>query len=1083
MMRTLRYQRARHYLRVSKRNRALVGLLSLLLLAPKLHSALANEAERITSGFENQEQVTVTGTVRDADTDEPISAVTISSQGNAIGATDVLGNFSVRVVLGGTISFASVGYTTQRQEITSGAALTIHMVSASQDVGEVIVTALGIQREAKGLGYAVSTIKGDELTSAISNNWSDGLKGKVAGLNLTQASSGPINSTRINLRGDRSLSGNNEALIVIDGIPMVNGQLSSGVSDAYGVGGADVPIDFGNGLSDINPDDIESVTVLKGAAATALYGSRAGNGALIVTTKSGTKRQGLGISINSNTSFNDVLRWPEYQYEYGQGTNQRNANGELFYSYDPSEDGPNTGSTSSAFGPKFNGQYYYQYDPATGAQSTERLPWVPYKDNIKGFWQTGHTFMNNVALEGGTERYSGRFSLGHTKNKWIMPNTGFERIVAAVNNRFEVNDKLSISSRISYTNKFSDNLPATGYNNQSIAYFMIFQNPNIDLDVYRPRWQPGLEQMEQIHPFSSFIDNPFIIAHEMTNGLRNHNIEGNVQVNYAFNPNWDIMMRTGLNYRQDFRDMKRPWGTAQFIQGYYKEQDAMWMEHNTDVLVNYKERLTEKINMTIGVGGNIRKEQAQSKSTSANGLMLPGIFKLSNALNNLYVEPFRMEKQVNGLFAMANFSFDEKVFIDVTARNDWASTLPKENNSYFYPSITSSFILSDIFNMPRQISFAKLRASFAQVGSDTDPYRLHKVYGQNIFPGSVTTPSTMNNAELKPEVSNSFETGVNFSLFNNSITADVNYYYNTTINQVLRVPVDITTGYSFAFINGGKIKNEGIEIMLTGRPFRGDFSWTPTITWAKNDNRILELSSDVELEQQVIMTSGTASIIAVKGGTTGDIWGAGLVRNEEGQVVFDANTGHSVRSEQKYIGNAYPAWRGGFHNEFRYKNFMLNALVDGQYGGIIYSQTHHKMSEQGKLKHTLKGRDEGYIIGDGVVQNPDGSYSPNTTQVPVNSFYSDYYRRANIETNSLDASYLKLRELRLEYAFPQHIAQRMKLSRLAVALYGRDLLLISKFPIFDPETASLNGATIMPGVEMGQLPTPRTFGFNLNLTL
>lgn len=1031
-----------------------------------------------------QQKIRVQGRVLDESTGLPLEGVSIRMGSVAITQTSSNGSFDFEIEPGATVNFMLIGYSPiPRTFTTSTTEVIITLQNESQDIEEVVVTALGIEREAKGLGYAVTTVSGDDLTNAASSNWSDGLKGKVAGLNLTQASSGPINSTRINLRGDRSLSGNNEALIVIDGIPMVNGQLSSGVGDAYGVGGADVPIDFGNGLSDINPDDIESVTVLKGAAATALYGSRAGNGALIITTKSGKNKKGLGISVNSNTSINDVLRWPEYQYEYGQGTNQRNSEGELFYSYQPSEDGPNTGSTSSAFGPKFDGQRYFQYDPATGMQSSERLPWVPHKDNIKGFWRLGHTLMNSVAIEGGTESYSGRFSLGHTKNEWIMPNTGFERIVAAVNNNFNVTDKFTISSRISYTNKFSDNLPATGYNNQSIAYFMIFQNPNIDLDVYRPRWKPGLEQVEQIHPFSSFIDNPFIIAYEMTNGLKSHNMEGNIQLNYQFSDKWDAMIRTGLNYRQDFRNMKRPWSTAQFSRGYYKEQDAMWMEHNTDVLVNYHEQLSDKIKMTLGVGGNIRKEVADSKSTSATGLMLPGIFKLSNAANNLYVEPFKSERQVNGLFGLANFSFDDKIFVDLTARNDWSSTLPEGNNSYFYPSITSSFILSDIFELPQLVSFAKLRLSYAQVGSDTEPYRLYKVYSQSPFPGSAASPSTKNNDKLKPEISDSFEAGVNFSLFRNRLTADVNYYYNTTVNQVLRVPVDITTGYSFAYINGGKIRNDGLEIMLTGRPVRGDFSWTPTITWAKNNNKILELSDDLELQQQTIMTSGTASIVAVKGGTTGDIWGAGLVRNEEGKVIYNANTGHSLRSEQKYIGNAYPSWKAGFHNEFRYKNISLNALVDGQYGGIIYSQTHHKMTEQGKLKHTLKGRDEGFIIGDGVVQNEDGTYSPNTKQVPVQSYYSDYYRRANIETNSLDASYLKLREVRIDYTFPQSIAERMKLSQLSVGLYGRDLLLISNFPIFDPETASLNGATIMPGVEMGQLPTPRTFGFNLNLSL
>lgn len=1030
-----------------------------------------------------QDEVAISGTVRSEQTNEPISGVTIRVNNESISSTDDNGRFEINVKANDLISFESIGFVKKEQRFQSNQSnITIFLQDSSVDISEVVVTALGIEREAKGLGYGVSTVKGDALTESKSTNWSDGLKGKVAGLDLTQASSGPINSTRISLRGDQSLSGNNEALVVIDGTPMVNGQLSSGVSDAYGVGGTDVPIDFGNGLSDLNPDDIESISVLKGAAATALYGSRAGNGALIITTKSGKDTKGLGITFNSNTSVDDVLRWPDYQYEYGQGTNARNDDGEMYYSYEPSEDGANTGSTSSAFGPKFEGQKYYQYDPKTGEQSTERLPWRPYKDNIKGFWRTGHTFMNNIAVEGGGDKYNGRFSLGHTKNEWLMPNTGFERIAASLRNQYNVTDKFTITSRLSYTTKTSDNLPATGYNNQSIAYFMTFQNPNIDLDVYRPMWQEGLEQIEQIHPFSSFIDNPFVIAYEMTNGLKNKNIDGNVQANYTFNSKWDLMLRTGLNYRQDLREMRRPYSSARYSRGYYKEQDAFWLEHNTDFLVNYNEDLSDKIKMTLGAGGNIRKEESKSVSAEANGLILPGVYKMSNAQNEIFYNPRKYQKQVNSLYALANFAFDDKIFVDITGRNDWSSSLPKGNNSYFYPSISSSFVLSDIFELPNQISFAKLRLSAAQVGSDTDPYRLSKVFQPSNFPGSAELPTTRNNSELKPEISNSFESGINFSLFNNRLTADVNYYYNTTKNQVLRIPVEVSTGYNYTYINGGKIRNKGIEILLTGRPVRGDFTWEPTITWSKNDNKILELSKDVEQQQQVIMQSGTASIIAVEGGTTGDIWGAGTVRSPEGEVVFDKNTGQALRSEVRYIGNAYPSWKAGFQNQFRYKNFMLSASIDGQYGGIIYSQTHHKMTEQGKLKHTLKGRDEGFIVGDGVVENDDGTFSPNTKEVEVSSFYSDYYRRANIETNSLDASYLKLREVRFEYTFPNEVAQRINLSRLSLAVYGRNLLLISDFPIFDPETASLNGATIMPGVEMGQLPTPRTFGLNLNLS-
>jgi len=340
---------------------------------------------------------------------------------------------------------------------------------------------------------------------------------------------------------------------------------------------------------------------------------------------------------------------------------------------------------------------------------------------------------------------------------------------------------------------------------------------------------------------------------------------------------------------------------------------------------------------------------------------------------------------------------------------------------------------------------------------------------------------------LKPERTDSWEAGTNFGLFNNRINADVNYYHTTTKDQVLLVPLDVTTGFSSAYINGGVIKNSGVEVMLSGRPVVTDnFSWTSTVTWAKNKNEIVELSEDYDGYQQILAQSGSGGvqIIGVKGGSTGDIWGFGLVRNPEGQIIYDAKTGLPSRpTEKQYIGNGYADWKGGFHNEFSYKNISLSVLVDGQYGGIVYSQTNHKLTEQGKLAHTIPGREEGGIIGDGVVLNADGSYSPNTTKVPVNTFYGDFYRRANVETNSFDASYLKLREVRFEYRLPKSLISRLKISGASVAVYGRDLAMISKFPIFDPETAALNGGTIMPGVEMGQMPSTRTFGLNLRLQL
>lgn len=1041
-------------------------------------------------GVISQETVDIKGQVKDGN-GETLPGVTIMVNGKAIAHTGVNGDFAVKAPVNGTLTASMIGYKTFTTTISRAeTSLLIVLSDDANELNEVVVTALGIKRESKALGYAVSTIKGSDVSEAMPNNWTDGLKGKVAGLNLTQAGSGPINSTRINLRGDRSLDASkNEALIVVDGVPMINGRVSSGVDQAYGAGSSgadkDVPVDFGNGLSDINPDDIESITVLKGAAATALYGSRAGNGALIITTKKGTTRGGLGITINSNNSIDDILRWPDYQYEYGQGNNNRNKAGDLYYSYQASEDGANTGSTSSAFGPKFDGQSYFQYDPTVEGQSATRQPWVPHKDNIKGFYRTGYTLTNSVALDGATDKFSGRTSITHTKNEWIMPNTGFERLVASFNSSMKFTDKLTVNAKVSYTNKNSDNLPATGYNNQSIAYFMIFQNPNVDLKWYEPRWKKGYDQVQQIHPFSSYIENPYVIAYDMTNSLSSYNLDGNLQANYAFNNKWNLMVRSGLNMRQDRRAQRRPWDTANFPQGYYKEQDVYFFESNADALITYKEELNADIKITASMGGNLLNFQTKQSNGVARGLMLPGVYKLSNASTQALAEFELTEKKINSLYALTNFSYKDKIYLDITGRNDWSSTLPSHNNSYFYPSVSTSYILNELFKLPSVVNFAKARLSWAQVGTDTDPYRLAKYYSQSPFPGSTNAPSILFNADLKPEISTSWEGGINVALFNNRLTTDINFYTNSTINQVLTVPVDITTGYSQAFINGGKIRNQGVEIMLTGTPVSTEeFTWNTTLTWAKNVNKILELSADVEGDQQIVAQSGNASIIAKVGGTTGDIYGFGLVRNDQGEVVFDAKTGLALRpSDVQKIGTAYPDWRGGFQNEFRYKNFRMTVLLDGQYGGIVYSQSFHKMTEQGKLSHTLLGRETGTVVGQGVVLNQDGTYSPNTIPVNINTWYGDYYRRANVETNSFDASYLKLREVRIEYNFPKSLVSKWRLNGASIAVFGRNLAMISKFPIFDPETASLNGATIMPGVEMGQLPTPRTWGLNINLKL
>ena len=1042
-----------------------------------------------------QQKIPVRGTVQNQ-AGEPLPAVTIiATQDKEIvsSTSSADGDFVLQLSAPGRydVVFSSAGYLPHRQTIATTTAdmkpLIIRLNTDEKNLDEVVVTALGIKREQKALGYAAQSLNEKAVSDARSNNWVNSLSGKVAGLNIVAPGSGPLNSTRITLRGDASLNAdNNNALIVVDGIPMNNKGVSSGVSNAYGAGsGSDVPIDFGNGISDINPDDIESITVLKGPGAAALYGSRAGNGAILITTKSGARKEkGIGITFNSNVSANTVLHWPDYQYEYGQGTGKAlNAAGEKYYSYGGSADGASTSGTSSAYGPKFEGQEYFQYDPEVEGQSPERRPWVPYKNNIKDFWRTGYTVTNNIAMEGGNDKGSARASLTHSKNEWIMPNTGFERVTAALNFNFKISERLKVTAKASYTNKKSDNLPATGYNNQSIAYFMIFQNPNVDLNWYRPIWKKGQQHIDQIHPFSSFIDNPYLIAYEMTNSINSNAVIGNIAATYDFSKNLDLMIRSGIDLNNEFRAQKRPYSSANYQRGYYKEQNIQFYEINTDFLLSYRKSISKDHRITAAVGGNAMTRMYNRVDGAVEGLIIPGVYKLNNGISNPLMYNDDQNKKVNSLYGMATYSWRDRVFLDLTARNDWSSTLPEDNYGYFYPSVNTSFIISELVNLPAIISFAKTRFSFAQGGNDTRSYMTNKYYGPSDFPGSGSVATTLYNRNFKPEISNSFEAGVDLRFFKNRVSIDATVYRNITENQILEVPLDPTTGYSRALLNAGKVRNQGFELVLNTQPVAGrNFNWNSIITWSTNKNTVLELAEGMDGRQD-IGYGGNATLQARIGGSTGDIYGFGFVRDPDGNIVYN-NSGLPARpAEIQYIGSAYAKWRGGFRNEVNYKGLRMSVLIDGQYGGIVYSQSHHKMSEQGKLKHTLYGREENFIIGDGVVLGADGKYVENTRKVVPVDFYTDYYRRANVESNSFDASFIKLREVRLEYALPSRILGKSVFQGVVFAIYGRDLAMITSFPIFDPETAALNGSTILPGIEMGQLPSTRSFGANLTIKL
>lgn len=1026
-------------------------------------------------------QTTIRGVVSDS-LKHPIPGVSVVILGSKIGAiTTVDGSYTLssptELKPESFIQFSFIGYKSSEVKINGRTTINITLLEDGVVLEGVVVTALGIKRHEKSLGYAAQTVQENAVKDAKTNNWVNSLSGKVAGLTVQGTGSGPMGSSRITLRGESSLNlDNNQALIIIDGVP-VSSKITGTKNSAHL--SADSPVDYGSAVSDINPDDIEKITVLKGPGATALYGSRAAGGALLITTKSGMRKtKGLGITYNMNYSMDDVNRWPDYQFEYGEG---REA---TYYSYMNSEDGAANGravAAGRAWGPKFNGQMYYQYDPNTpGNIPTARTPWVANPNYISDFFQKGNTVSNSISVEGGSENGSARLSLTHFKNEWILENTGFERINAALSLNQKVSEKFKVNAKVNYTNKSSDNLPAAGYNNQSIMYFLILGTaPNIQSSWFKPYWENNLEGVQQKSPFNTGPDNPYLIMYEMLNKINKHGVIGSLSTNYQIRPKLDLMVRSGIDMAFEERQQQRPFSMTKFPRGMYREQKVFNYEINTDALLTYAHKSNSNFDFTVSAGANNRHAKYDFAGLYANQLSQPGVYQVSNSLDLAETDPQKSFKTVNSLYALAQLSYKEKVFLDLTSRNDWSSTLPSRYNSFFYPSISSSFILNEIFELPAAISFSKLRLSWAKVGNDTGPYQTARYYDK-VNGNSFSNPSTLYNSNLKPEIIASVEAGLDLRMFKNRIGLDVAIYNNNARNQIVRIPVDPVSGYENILENAGLINSKGVEVGLSGKPIvKKAFSWNTTLTWSRNRSYVKEL--DPRISNYVISNhNANISVEARVGGRMGDMYGKGFQRSPEGKIIYNTvGLPAQLDPTLRKLGNAFADWKGGLLNEFNVRNVRLSVLLDMQKGGDIFSQTSHKNNTLGKTKVTLPGRDEG-IIGDGVVYNAaTNTYSPNTFRVPASAYYDNYYGISNAEVNVYDASFLKIREVRAEFNLPRKLIQKARMQQTTVGLYGRDLFNFTKFPGFDPESGNLNDGQLTPGVELAQFPSTRTMGVNL----
>lgn len=1032
-------------------------------------------------------QSNITGSVRAAD-GQPVASATVQVKGTkVIALTNEGGFYVIKASPGQTIEVSAVGFETMSEKIRTGqTSLHFELKSTAAELENVVVTALGIKREERALGYATTVLKGDQLTEAPSSNWTDALSGKVAGLNLIRSGGGPTGSNKIILRGENNLTGENEALIVVDGVVINQGsgrRSAIGGETTYGVGSDNMPADYGSGLNDINPEDIESITVLKGPGASALYGQRGANGAIIITTKSGnSKKKGWGITLNSNVSMEEVNRWPDLQYEYGQGTD-----GLPYYSFGASPDGASTSATSSAYGPRFDGQMFFQYDPVTQKQGTTRTPWIPYPNKIRNFFNTGSTVTNTISIDGGNANTSARFSVTDVRNKWIVPNTGYNRNTVSLSVNSKVNERLQISSKINYTNKRSDNLPGAGYGNQSIMYWFIFWQPSADPDWLKEYWVRGLEDRRIFYPFSTFPENPYAVSYEFINSSNRHNMTGNIQGTYNFTKDLSLMVRTSLDMSYEERAQQRPYDAgSKFQKGSYRTQNLFSHEFVADFLLKYGKKINADFDFSVSFGGSALRNRYNRDEVRADSLWNPGMYTMANSMGPLVTIPYKSRYAINSFYGLASAGYKNFLFLDVTGRQDWNSVLATpertENAGFFYPSANISFVASEVMKLPAAINFAKLRFSASSVGSgQTTPYFTAYNYQSagSLFSGGLQNTALLANPDLKPLRTTTYEAGVNVRLFNR-LNLDVALYTGNTKDQILQRIVDRSSGFTRTLINAGRVSNKGVEVGLNATivSTKSGFKWSTNVVYSTNTNRVEELAdSTVVLQTGPV---GGGQIVAKVGGSMGDLYGRGYVRAPDGQVVYDALTGFAkISQEVIYLGNTIPKGKLGLTNNFQYKGFRLSLLFDAQWGAVGHSLTHYKLAEQGKTVNTLPGRYNG-IVGNGVVMDGTGKYVPNNViATDIDEYYRSHYGIDNAEGSTFSTDFIKFREARLDYTINSRLTRRLGLQKATVGVYGRDLFVWSEWPIFDPEFGNISGTDIVRGFEVGQFPSTRTLGVNL----
>jgi len=1057
------------------------------------------QSEKPTAKVSSQvvEDFSLTGKVTD-DQNQPLPGVTVvNTTKNRSAVTNETGSFVITVTNGDVITFALMGY-----EINSIIAtdkiktVKITLKTKATELNTVVVTALGIKREERSLGYATAEVDGNDLKHAREPNVTNSLAGKVPGLIINSTAGGPAGSSRVIIRGNTSITGNNQPLYVVDGVPIDNSNYGQVGGGKYSGG-----FDFGDAISAINPDDIDKISVLKGPSASALYGSRAGNGVILITTKKGNSKKELGIEVNSTSSIeNQLTHYNDYQYIYGQGTAEQmvvdpsQAKNTLFNNFGPRLD-PNL----QVIG--FDGKY---------------RPYALVKNNIDNFFRTGATTTNNVAFSNSNDISSFRLSITDMRSRDIVPGSNLRRNTFNFTGSSKFGSKVTLSAKVMYLNEDVVNRPALADDPGNIGNAFVGLANNVDQAYFKNGYKDSEGNYVDWGGGQYRLD-PYWVINEMRNETRKNRFIGTLQGNYIITSWLNLQGRISTDFTYLTYNKFSPRTTPGALAG---ELDQFAQKMGTtegDALLTAQKQVSPSLNLALRLGGSFSRIDNPGTTSTFINLNVPDVVS-PNSFSDKSVVENHYRKRNNGAYALLSIGYKSYLYVDASVRKDASSTLPQDNNSYVYPSVAASFIFSDFFKInPSILSFGKLRISGAEVGNDTDPYLLNLNY--NLYPQTFNGTSVggiastvLPNKNLKPTRTKSFEIGTQLKFFGERLNLDVSYYTSKSRDQINLVPAPLSSGFAQQLVNAGVIGNKGAEIALNGSPVATkDFGWEINVNFAKNTNTVLSLADGIPYLSLSDARWLGVSVVAKPGSPYGSILGFDYQRDSQGNIVLDPQTLAPKQAEERSVlGKGTWSWTGGLANTFRYKNFGLSAVIDIKHGADLFSMTNMFAIIRGSHVSTLPGRAEwikseeqrqtagmtieqwraagkvqGYIpqgvLQTGTDANGNPVYTKNTTAVDPSNYWSQFYSDGNgVATPFIyDASYIKMREITLSYRFPSSAIAKLGIKDLTVAVVSRNPFIIHKnVPNVDPDSNYNNGNG--QGLEYGSLPSRRSWGFNVN---